>query len=434
MSNSATFARIMKIALPIAAANAMVPLVGLVDTAVIGRLGEVAPLAAVGIGAALLSSLFWLFNFLDITTTAHVGRARGAGDPAAVAQHLVKALTLTIWLLPLASLLGLIVYFAFAKIYGISDQTSPYLQTYLGIRLWSLPLVLLGHVFAGYLLAHERTRAIFAIETLRQGTNLLLDIVCVAGLSLGVAGVALASVIADVSGFILAVYILREPLRDAVRTIMSQRLEWLERSYIQNSGYVFLRAVCLNLTILTFHYFSNGLGDNSVAINAVLMIFITFAAQATDGFAVAIEVLTAQAIGQNNLSSLRNNIVKGSLLSLLAAILIAALIFMFGDEIFAMISTHEELQNEARHYFLWIILAIMLGIVTWSLDGVYFGANLGFEMFISGALALILFVLAAFILSDAYANTGLWIAMASSYLFRTLGLAMFYPRVEALAR
>ncbi len=442
MSTAKTsYARIFKIALPILASNAMLPLIGLVDAGVIGRMGEVAPLAAVGLGAAILASVFWLFNFLQLTTTASVGRAIGEDRKDSIQHFFTRALALATILMPLAVVLYFLLTWGVPVLFNTSTEVSVHLETYLSIRLLAFPTVLLFHVFTGYLLAFERTKTILIIELVMQIINVTLDLIFVLGLNWGVAGVAWASVIAEVSGAILVIWVLRTQVLSAVMVLRQNMLQMLvngvspsgeTRAYGLNSGAFFVRALCLNATIHIFNYHSTSLGDEILAINAVLMVFLNFVAQTTDGFAVSVEILTARAIGQKNLGALRQNFRRASFVSIAITAVLMIVFFVFSDHLFAMISTNEDLRVLSQPYWNWVLLAIAIGILAWCVDGLFFGASLGFEMMVAGIFSLLLFVVAAEFLSRIHDNHGLWIAFAFSYAFRLLALIYYYPRVERL--
>ncbi len=431
----ASYRRIFEISIPIMLSNAMLPLIGMVDAGVIGRLGEVAPLAAVGMGGTFVAAMFWMFNFLDITTTAVVGQARGSGDQASVERHLRRSFVLAMILSVVILLLIPFWIWVAPKIFAASSEITPYLKIYVGIALLATPAAFLGHVITGYLLGSERTRMVLAYELVIQIINLVLDLVFVFGFDMGVAGVALASVIAQYIGLVFVLFLLRHDFAPLFkRWPRSLVLGDGVSNFLQNNGYLFLRALGLHLVILLFYRASAILGDDMAAMNAVLMIFVNFAAQATDGFAVAVEVLVAQSLGAKNVKALRVNILRAGAISAGLALVIIVAFLLFGNALFAMISTNADLRAMAPQYLPWVALAIAVGVISWSLDGIFFGANRGRELMLGMLITVVGYVALLFLLVPIWGNHGLWLAFVGSYALRALGLAMFYPRIDREAR
>ena len=208
-----THGRILKIALPIVLSNATVPILGAVDVGVVGQMAAPEPIAAVGLGAIVLTTVYWVFGFLRMGTVGLVGQAAGAGDRAEVSALLTRAL-----LIAGAGGLALIVlqWPIFAAALSLSDaspEAEALARDYMAIRIWTAPFAISVYALTGYLVAMERTGGVFWVQLVMNGVNILLDLWFVLGLGWGVQGVALATVIAEVSGASLALWLCRDAFR-----------------------------------------------------------------------------------------------------------------------------------------------------------------------------------------------------------------------------
>ena len=433
MNDVASYSRIFKIAVPIMLSNAMLSLIGLVDAGVIGRMGEVAPLAAVGLGGAFVGSFFWMFMFLAVTTTSDIGRAIAMGEEHKVTESLSRA----VWLSGVISI-GLIfviplLVWLLPHILGTSEDVTPLFRQYFMIRICAAPIAMLTHVATGYFIAREQTRIVLVYKSISQVINLSLDVFFVMALGWGVAGVAIATVIAEVVGLVLIAYFMRAELLKLLAYIKDKaRIRVPITAYLKNSGYVFVRALCLQLTFLSFAYIGNGLGDEAVAINFVLLIFVFLVAQASDGFATATEVLTTRSIGHGSIFALRINALKCTAVSLVIASSFALIFVGFDQEVFGLVSTNKDLRMLAPNFMIWVALGAVIGVLPWSMDGVFFGSNLGREMAIAMLISFVSFIALVLILTPIFGNHGLWGALVINFLIRGLGLVVFYPRVERL--
>uniref|UniRef100_UPI0025C6E18B MATE family efflux transporter n=1 Tax=Marivivens sp. TaxID=1978374 RepID=UPI0025C6E18B len=208
--------RILKIAVPIVLANVTVPLLGLVDTGVVGQLGAAEPIGAVAIGAMILTSIYWVFGFLRMGTTGLTSQAIGAGHAGEVSALLFRGLLL-------GGGFGAVIILLQMPIFALSLYLSPgsvgveaLAHDYMSVRVWSAPAAIALYAVNGWLIAAERTRAVLLLQIVMNGTNILLDVLFVLGLGWGVAGVAGATFIAEWLGLALGLWLCRDALRTRV--------------------------------------------------------------------------------------------------------------------------------------------------------------------------------------------------------------------------
>jgi len=430
-----THARVLKIALPIVISNATVPILGAVDTGVVGQMGLAAPIGAVGIGAVILTGIYWIFGFLRMGTTGLTSQAHGAGETGEVAALLTRAL-----MIGFAGGVGLIalqvpVFWAAFRLAPASAEVEGLARDYLAIRVWSAPAMIAIFGLTGWLIAQERTRAVLAIQVLMNGVNIVLDLWFVLGLDWGVTGVARATVIAEWGGLALGLWICRDAFavpawRDWPRVFDPVRL----RVMLAVNTDILLRSLMLQVIFISFLFLGADFGDVTLAANQVLLQFLQITAHALDGFAFAAEALVGQAYGARAAHHLRRGAVMTSIWGLVVCGFLAIGFAGFGGTIIDIMAKAPEVQVEARAYLAYMVAAPVLGLAAWMLDGVFIGATRSRDMRNMMAVSLAVYVVAAAALVPVLGNHGLWLALLISFVARGVTLGLRYPALERHAR
>ena len=424
--------RVLAIALPIVLSNATIPILGAVDTGVIGQLGEAAPVGAVGIGAVILASIYWIFGFLRMGTSGLVAQAHGAGDGAEAGAHLARALTI-------AGLAGLalialhpLIFAAAFRLAPASAEVERLAGQYLAIRIWGAPATIALYAITGWLIAMERTRGVLALQLLQNGLNVALDLAFVPGLGWGVPGVAAATLIAELTGLALGLWFCREALRAAARRAGLFARDRMAR-LMRVNGDIMLRSVLLQGSFTTFMFMAAGQGDVTLAANQVLLQFLEITAYGLDGFAFAAETLVGQAVGARRRDLLRRAAAVSSVWAAGGALALGAAFWAFGPALIDLLTTSPEVRAEARHYLPWLVAAPLIGIASWMFDGIFIGATLTGRMRRAMIEAVAIYAVALALLPAAFGNHGLWAALMVLNLSRALTMARFYPEAEATA-
>lgn len=422
---SLTNRRVLAIALPIVLANVTVPLLGLVDTAVIGQMGQAAPIGAVGLGAIILAVFYWMFGFLRMGTTGLTAQAHGAGDAPEAAAILKRGL-----LIAGASGLCLIalqvpIFRAAFFLAPASDAVESLAGEYLAIRIWGAPATIGAYALTGWLIALERTRAVLVIQLVTNGLNIALDLWFVLGLGWGVPGVALATLIAEYSGLALGLWLCREGLRTlGARVFDAARL----RRMASVNGHIMLRSILLQGCFTAFLFLSSGRGDLIIATNHVLLQFLELMAYLLDGFAFAAETLVGQAYGARNRASLSRAVRLTAVWGVGGAVLMGVFFGLAGPAIIDLMTTAPDVRAESRTYLPWIVLAPILGIAAWMFDGIFIGATLTREMVLTAAISAATYALMVWMLWG-WGNHGLWAALMIFNITRGATQALYYPRI-----
>ena len=423
--------RVLTIAIPIVLSNITVPILGAVDTAVVGQLGKAAPVAAVGVGAIIITSFYWLFGFLRMGTTGLVAQAVGSKDESEVRAYLLRALILGL-------LAGLFIFLLRTPLMELGLWISPassdveeLAQKYISIRVWSAPAAIGLYGIVGWLIALERTKSVLFLQFFMNGVNVLLDIWFVLVLNWGVQGVAIATVIAEVSALILGLLICYDRFKDkswpTLRIVFSiARL----KNMLSINLDILLRSIILEVIFVSFLLYGGKFGDVKLAANQVLLQFLHIAAHGLDGFALAAETLVGQAFGKKDRSILRKSIIVSSKLAFLLSCIMAISFLLFGSSLIDLMTTAENVRLEAKSYIIFITLVPILGVSAYMLDGIFIGATKTKDMRNMMFITLIFYVIALLLLVPYFQNTGLWSALLISFIVRGATLAFRYPSLE----
>ncbi|MBM9594646.1 MATE family efflux transporter [Roseitranquillus sediminis] len=429
-----THARILAIALPIVVSNATIPILGAVDTAVVGQMGEAAPIGAVGIGAVILTSIYWVFGFLRMGTTGMVAQARGAGDVAESGALLMRSLILGGAAGLVFILLQVPIFWAAFRLAPASAEVEGLARAYLAIRIWGAPAAIALYAVTGWLIAVERTRAVLLLQLWMNGVNVVLDLWFVLGLGWGVEGVAVATLTAEWSGLALGLWLCRAAFggtawRDWGRIFDRARIVRMA----QVNGDIMIRSVLVQAAFTTFLFLGAGRGDVNLAANQVLLQFLQITAFALDGFAFAAEALVGAAMGGRRRDRLRRAAVMSSLWGVGLSLPLAIFFALCGPAVIDVMTTAPEVRLAAREFLPWVVAAPLIGIASWMLDGIFIGATETRAMRNAMLLSVAIYIGALGVLVPAFGNHGLWAALMVLNAARAVTLGLRYPALEARA-
>ncbi|MBA3908333.1 MAG: MATE family efflux transporter [Rhodobacter sp.] len=426
--------RVLRIAGPIVLSNATVPLLGAVDTAVVGQLGDAASLGAVGIGAVILATLYWAFGFLRMSTSGLAAQAQGAGDMAERSAVLIRALIVG-GVAGLALVAAQVALFAGAFwLAPASAEVESLSGQYLAIRIWGAPATIALYALTGWLIGLERTRGVLILQLWQNGLNIGLDLWFVLGLGWGVPGVAAATLIAEWTGLLLALWLARDAFGPGLRAGLARLRDRpaMARMFTASRD-IMGRTVLLQLSFTSFVFLGARFGDVTLAANQVLMQFLEITAFALDGFAFAAEALIGQAIGARAKGATR---AAGRIClqyGVGGAAALAVIFALTGTAIIDLMTTSPEVRAEARSYLPWIIAAPMIGVAAWIYDGIFIGAMLTGDILRAMLLSVAVYAVALAVLVPMGGNHGLWAALMVLNGVRTFTLWRRYPKVLALA-
>jgi len=406
-----------------------VPLLGLVDTAVVGHLPDSRYLAAVTLGATLFSFLYWGFGFLRMGTTGLVAQAIGREAHSDVRNLLGQSLIMAAVIGALLIIFGSPLISLGLWLLDGSEAATPLAREYAEIRLWSAPAVLANYAILGWFLGQQNARVTLMILVLTNSVNIVLDLWFVVGLGMTSGGVALASVIADYSALTFGGYLVMRQLGHLEGGFQRQRLLLVSAysALVNVNANLFVRTLGLLFAMAFFTAQGARQGDTVLAANAVLLQFIMLTSYALDGFAHAAESLVGRAYGRRDWREFAATVRATAQFSFWTATVATAAFALAGNYLVAMLTGLAEVRATAASYLPWMIVMPLIAVWSYLFDGVFIGTTAVREMRNSIFIGLAVY-LPTWWLSQGLGNHGLWLALTLFMLTRSVVLIAYYYR------
>lgn len=430
LSSHGPYARVWNLAWPMILSNISVPLLGAVDTAILGHLSSPAYLSGVAISASVMSMLLWAFGFLRMGTTGLVARSKDGGE-VWLLRALCLAIALGLALIVLAwPLLGSIVSWMNA-----SSEAAPQALTYLQIRLLSAPMALANFALLGFFIGRQDARAPLFILLAANLLNIGLDFLLIIGLGLGAQGAALATVCADVFAFILGLLLLRR-IDHEMWVTLAHRLRqtdffpwrnaapWLELLRINTD--LFVRTCLLLLTLTFFTAQGAAQGDSILAANAILLQLLMMTSYALDGFAHATEALVGESVAHKSPKLFSSTVRSAGIWALTSATGITVLLIFGRPLILPLFTDIPSVLEQAQKVYWWLCALPLLAVWSYQLDGVFIGAGKSRQMRDTMFVATVLIFFPAWWLTQSWGNHGVWFSLFLWISARSVGLLIYF--------
>jgi len=430
--NKAHHKSLLLLAGPMILSNITVPLLGIVDTAVIGHLGSAHYLAGIALGSAVISILFWLAGFLRMSTTGLVAQAYGKNDLTQLAALLKRSLLLASAVAVLLIVLSPLIKHAIAYLSAANGDVLAQAYQYFSIRIFSAPAALCNLVLLGWMLGVHYGRGPFYLLLVTNIVNIVLDIYFVVYLDWAVAGAAWASLIADYMALVFALFLV-------VKLAKKQGIElnvpnWLSISKMAEllslNRDIFIRSLILQLCFSFMTFYAARIDETTLAANAVLLNFLMLVSFALDGVAYASEAKVGQAKGQGSVKNIELWVKISVFWGMLFGVLYSAFFALFGSTIIKLLTNVPEVIQEATHYLPWLIVLPILAMSCFLFDGVFVGLTRAKNMRNSMILSAGVGFFGVFWVFIDWENNGLWLAMSCFMLMRGVTLIIKYYHLK----
>lgn len=430
-SHPFTHRQYLFLAFPLILSGISTPLLGVVDTAVVGRIQDPTALGGVAIGAVIFNTLYWLLGFLRVTTSGFTSQAEGAKNEVEVFHALYRPMIIAILMGLLFIVLQKPIIDVALFLMGGNASVQEIAESYFLVRIWGAPFILLSYCLIGWLVGLGKVRMSLFLQIGMNLLNIVLNIVFVFGLHMGVKGVAYATLIAEITSVVIAVWIVyRTNKRKLFVPTLSSLLqkEALLSMFLVNRDH-FLRTVCL--VTMTGIFTSKGakMGDITLAANAILLQIHYVMAYFFGGFANASSIIVGRAIGAKKASLYYRAVSLSAQWGLGTAILLAVITFAFGDYMISLFTTIPDVKEATLDYLFWILLFPLVGFWGLQLEGVFSGATDAKSIRNSIFLALIVFLIAIVLTIPVFQNHGLWMAFLLFSLSRSLFLSFYVKKL-----
>ena len=427
----ASHQRVWQLAWPMMLSNITVPLLGLVDTAVMGHLPDPRYLAAIAIGGVIFTSIYWTFGFLKMGTTGLVAQAHGREDGNAIRRYLGQSLFI-------ASLIGSLIWLFRAPLIemalnlaGASADVIDEARHYATIRAWGAPAVLCNFVLLGWFVGNQNTRIPLLLLTATNIINILLNLLFVFGFGMRTDGVALGTVIAEYTSLVMGLWFCRSLLKGITGKFRAKALLFWQgyRELFHVNRYLFVRTLLLLFCFAFFTAQGARLGTDIVAANAVLLNFLMLISHALDGYAHATEALAGRALGRKKPKEFYQIICTATLWSVASALLITLFFIIAGQWVINLLTSIPEIRNQAALYLPWLILLPFIAVWSFLLDGIFIGTTQVKAMQNTMVISVILVFLPVWWLTQSMGNHGLWFAFSSFFIARGVTGCWVYWRL-----
>ena len=404
--------KIWRIAWPAILSNISIPVLGLVDAAILGHLGSTYYLGAVAIGSALLSFLYWGFSFLRMGTTGLVARAMGAGEPDRATLILAQSAVLALVLSTVVLLLHPLWLGAGFALMSPQADLLPLAKSYTGIRVFSAPAVLLTYTIVGWFIGRQDTRWPMLIVVATNAANIGLDFLFIIGLGLHSDGAAMATVIAEYLGCAIAFFAVWHQLPARPKREFYKQLADVSayKLLLRSNRHLFLRTISLLFSFAFFTAMSDKLGSEILAANTLMLHLLMLAAYSMDGFAYAAEGLAGTRLGARDLEGFYVVVRRCWVWCATAAGLMTLSFLLLYSPLFALLTDIIEIRELMAKYYLWLALLPLVAAPSYLLDGVFIGSAETRYMMTTMLFSVFIVYLPVWYLTRGMGNHGLWLA------------------------
>jgi multidrug resistance protein, MATE family len=430
-ASSITNWQYLTLAIPLIISGISTPILGAVDTAVIGRIPNPASIGGVAIGAVIFNTMYWLLGFLRVSTSGFTAQAEGANDQKEVFLCLFRPAIIAILFGVLFILLQKPILQVALFLFGGSEAVKSFAADYFLIRIWGAPFILLNYVFIGWLMGRSKVKLSLAIQILMNLVNISLDLLFVLVFEMGVDGVAFATVLAEISAVIFGFSLI-------MRTTTIKLFDFKTKTLLESKSLIrmlrvnrdiFLRTICLLTMTGLFTAKGASMGEVTLAANAVLLQIHYIMAYLFGGFANASGILVGRSIGARNQLLYKRSLSLSAGWGLGSAIFLALTIIVFGDQIVGFFTTLPEVKDTALEVLVWMVVFPLVGFWGLQLEGIFFGATEAKYIRDCIVLSLLVFLAALWLLVPIYHNTGVWITFVLFSLSRSFFLSLFVPKL-----
>ena len=400
----------------------------MVDTGIVGQLGDPVYIGAVAVGSMIFNFVYWTFGFLRMGTSGLTAQAFGAQDEEEIRLSLARPILIACVFGAALIVLQSVLLWVVFHLVAASPEVEAGARAYFKIRIWSAPFSLANFALLGWLIGLQRSHLALLLQLFLNGLNAGLDAMFVLHFDLGIRGIAQGTLISEIAAALFGAFLAFWQLNTVRPRFALQRLlDWpsFRRCLVINRE-IMLRTLCLLLVFAFFTAKSADFGNLLLAANTILMHFVSFTAYFLDGFAFAAEAFVGQAIGRRSRSRLIRSIYLSSAWSGGTALILGLMIYLFGPFAMDFLTASPEVRLEVRRYLLWVAVLPVVSFWCWQLDGIFIGATRTYEMQLAAFRSLVAFLVFWWAFRQI-GNHGLWLSMVLFNVMRGFFLGRYLP-------
>ena len=406
-TNFKNYKLIIGIAIPMIISNISVPILGIVDTSIIGRI-SVEHIGAIAIGSSFLSFVYFCFSFFRMGTTGMIAQSWGIHNTSNIRNILKSnfciAMLCSMVCIPLILFIkGFLLHF-----YTANPQINYYASLYIDIRIFGAPATFINFIIFGFLLGSKKPWTLLKLVLFINLINIILDIYLGLYLNMQLKGIAYGTLVSEYLGTILGIYYIIKNLPIANIKNETAIIKNNILNILKSNMNLFIRTSLILTTILMFTAIGSNLGSTILAANAILITLQMFISYSLDGFAQAAEVLVGNEYSKKNKNKIINIAISSGVISFIFAITYSIIFFLFIDKIILIMTSINSVILEIQNYTFWIIISPLISFLSFHMDGLFIGANKTKIMRNTVIISFIFFVISLYILVPIYKNDGLW--------------------------
>ena len=424
--------QIILLSIPVFFSNLALPLVGMVDTGLMGNLGETKYLAATSIATAVMTMIIWSFGFLRMGTVGIVSQAYGRGDYREIVKTLLRNFLLAMIISLVIIILKPLINNSIHHFFNTSQETQELINTYINVRVFSVPAELLIYILVGFYLGIQKTKISSLIIVVLSILNIVLSSLFVLSYDLNIFGVVLGTLIASYITVIIFILFTNSFIKKKFKIIPKFEKIIVKSKLLKlfNINFdIFIRTLFLTFSFLWVTYLGSKLGEDYLAVNAILIQFIILSAFFLDAYAFSTEGMVGYAIGKKNKISFLS-VVKNSIqISFFTALIISVLYLFLFKDIINIITDIEILRFISYKYILWIIIIPPVASFCYQLDGIFIGASQTQEIRNAMIVSVLTFIGISIYLTRIFDNHGIWFSLALFMVLRSLTLQFYFKNI-----
>ena len=427
-----SIAYILKISIPIFFANLAIPLVGIIDTALMGNLGNLSYLSATSVAANLFSMIFWSFGFLRMGTVGMVSQALGQNNYKEILNIILRNLFFVLIISILIIFLQYFILNLSLQIFELNDLTKEFYTQYFKIRIYSAPGELTLYIITGLFVGLQKTKISSFAVGFFSVVNIILSVFFVKVYNLDIRGVAFGTLISALITSLLFlsytfVYLKKYTLL-SLNLYEIFKLDKLKNIFNINFN-IFIRTILLTFSFLWFTYLGSQIGEDFIAANAILINLVFLSAFILDAYAFSTEGMVGYSLGKKDLNLFKIILKNSFILSSLTGLLISIIYFFISEHVINLMSDIEEIRLLSSNYSIWLIIMPFIASFCYQFDGIFIGVSQTKELRNAMIFSVTSFLILSIILTKYYFNTGVWISLCIFMILRALSLYYYMRRI-----
>ena len=423
---------ILKLSIPIFFANLAIPMVGIIDTALMGNLGSLSYLSATSVAANLFSMIFWSFGFLRMGTVGMVSQANGRNDYTEILNIVVRNLLFVLAISITIILLQNLILSLSLKIFDLSETTRNLYEQYFKIRVYSAPGELTLYIITGLFVGLQKTKTSSLAVGFFSILNILLSIVLVTKFDLNIKGVAYGTLFsALITSIIFLIYMfwyLSKYTKITINFAQIFNLKKIKNIFNINLN-IFIRTILLTFSFLWFTYLGTQIGENYVAANAILINLVFLSAFILDAYAFSTEGIVGYSLGKKDLNLFKNIVKNSFILSSISGLIISIIFFFTYNLVINLMSDINEIRELSSSYAVWLIILPVISSFCYQFDGIFIGASQTKELRNAMIFSVFSYLLISILLIKFLFNTGIWISLCIFMILRAVSLFYYLDKI-----